>query len=91
MHTATLYTRAGCHLCDEALAVLTRHGLRPEVVDIDRDPDLIARYGDSVPVVLIDGRLRFRGRVDERLLRRLVRPRSLWDRVINLFRRGRLR
>jgi glutaredoxin len=91
MHTATLYTRTGCHLCDEALAVLNRHGVRPEVVDIDRDSDLVARYGDCVPVVLIDGRLRFRGRVDERLLRRLLRPPSWRDRVINLFRRARLR
>jgi glutaredoxin len=91
MHTATLYTRAGCHLCDEALAVLVRYGLRPDVVDIDHDSDLVARYGDSVPVVLIDGRLRFRGRVEERLLRRLLRSPSPWDRIVNLFRWARLR
>ena len=68
-----LYTRAGCHLCDEAKALLLRHGLSPREVDIDQDPDLRQRYNECVPVVVIDGKERFRGRVDEVLLRRLVR------------------
>ena len=84
MHTATLYTRAGCHLCDEGLTLLERYGLRPEIVDIDRDPKLVARYGDCVPVVEIDGRERFRGRIDPRLLRRLLRRPTMLDRIINL-------
>jgi len=67
-----LYTRQGCHLCDDALALLERHGLRPSLVDIDVDPELRARYDHCVPVVEIDGRERFRGRVDELLLRRLL-------------------
>lgn len=67
-----LYTRHGCHLCDEASAALENHGLRPTVVDIDADPQLVERYGQSVPVVWIDGQERFRGRVDEVLLRRLL-------------------
>jgi glutaredoxin len=71
-----IYTRAGCHLCDEAREVLQRHGLRPESVDIDSDPDLRSRYGDCVPVVLFDGREHFRGRVNEVLLRRLLRRQS---------------
>ena len=86
MHTSILYTRTGCHLCDDAMAMLTRHGLRPEVIDIDGDSELVAQYGQCVPVVMIDGRLRFRGRVDEPVLRRLLRPPSLLDRVVNLFR-----
>ena len=69
---AILYTRRGCHLCEDALALLHRHGLQPEVVDIDADPQLRQRYDVCVPVVVIDGRERFRGRVDERLLRRLL-------------------
>ncbi len=73
---ATLYTRPGCHLCDEALAVLQRHGLAPELIDIDTDPELTRRYTDCVPVVVIDGRERFRGRVNEALLRRLLRAPS---------------
>jgi glutaredoxin len=72
MPRVVLYTRQGCHLCDEAAAVLRRHGLRPEAVDIDADPALRQRYTDCVPVVEIDGRERFRGRVNEVLLRRIL-------------------
>ena len=67
-----LYTREGCHLCEDALSLLKRHGLRPEIVDIDADSQLRQRYDVCVPVVVIDGKERFRGRVDERLLRRLL-------------------
>ncbi len=67
-----LYTRPGCHLCHQALQLLQRYGLEPDVVDIDADPQLRQRYDVCVPVVVIDGRERFRGRVDERLLRRLL-------------------
>ena len=67
-----LYTRRGCHLCDVARDVLAAHGLEPELVDIDRDDELRRRYTDCVPVVLIDGRERFRGRVDPVLLRRIL-------------------
>lgn len=90
MHSVILYTRAGCHLCDDALDLLSRHGLQPEIIDIDQDRELVARYGDCVPVVLIDGQLRFRGRVDERLLRRLLRGASLLDRIGKLFGQDRL-
>jgi glutaredoxin len=69
---AVLYTRAGCCLCDEAKKVLAAHGLALEEIDIDADPQLRDRYSDCVPVVVIDGRERFRGRVDERLLKRLL-------------------
>ncbi len=68
-----LFTRAGCHLCDEAKALLGRHDLQPTVIDIDREPELRQRYDTCVPVVVIDGQVRFRGRVNEVLLRRLLR------------------
>lgn len=72
-----LYTRVGCHLCEEAHAVLEAaqqgSGFRLEVVDIDTDPDLVRQHGDSVPVVVIDGTVRFRGRVNPVLLTRLLR------------------
>jgi glutaredoxin len=68
----TLYTRQGCHLCDVARDVLLRYGLTPQAIDIDADPNLRARYDECVPVVVIDGQERFRGRIDERLLRRLL-------------------
>lgn len=67
-----VYTRSGCHLCEEAKAVLEAHGLAPQQLDIDQDPDLRERYHDCVPVVVIDGVERFRGRVDKILLRRLL-------------------
>lgn len=67
-----LYTRAGCHLCEDAKALLLRYGLSPAEVDIDRDPNLRARYNECVPVVVVDGIERFRGRVNEVLLRRLL-------------------
>jgi glutaredoxin len=71
-HRVVLYTRPGCHLCDEALSLLGRHGLSPEVVNIDADPLLREQYTDCVPVVKIDDKERFRGRVNEVLLRRLL-------------------
>jgi hypothetical protein len=55
-----------------AEALLVQHGLRPALVDIDADPALHERYTDCVPVVEIDGKERFRGRVNEVLLKRLL-------------------
>ena len=72
MHEVTLYTRKGCHLCDDAKAMLLGHGLNPMEMDIDADLSLREKYTNCVPVVVIDGRERFRGRVDEVLLRRLL-------------------
>jgi glutaredoxin len=60
-------------LCDDAKAILQAHGLSIDEVDIDANPELRAKYNDHVPVVFIDGKERFRGRVDEVLLRRLLR------------------
>ncbi|HEY2894665.1 MAG TPA: glutaredoxin family protein [Pirellulales bacterium] len=75
MRTALLYSRQGCHLCNQAAEVLARCGVSYDTIDIDTDPQLARRYGECVPVVVIDGRERFRGRVDERLLRRLLTAR----------------
>jgi glutaredoxin len=70
-----LYTRRGCHLCDEAHRMLKEHDLQPALVDIDTDPALQARFGECVPVLEIDGRIRFRGSVEPVLLRRILRRR----------------
>lgn len=70
-----LYTRQECHLCDIAKDVLERYGHYLPVVhevDIDKDAILIAKFTTDVPVVEIDGKVRFKGRVDEILLRRLI-------------------
>lgn len=71
-HDVVLYSRQGCHLCDEAQAILRQYGLAPQIVDIDTDPQLVVRYDTCVPVVEIDGQERFRGHVNEVLLRRLL-------------------
>lgn len=73
MPQVLLFTRAGCHLCDEAEALLLRLGLQPEKLDIDASPELRERYNLCVPVVVIDGKERFRGKVNEVLLKRLLK------------------
>jgi hypothetical protein len=70
-----LLTRRECKLCDEALQTLLQfqHALPTiDVVNIDDDPQLVRQFGESIPVIEIDGRVRFRGRVDWRLLQRMI-------------------
>ncbi len=67
-----LYTRTGCHLCDVAYEVLVEHGLQPHKVDIDADTSLRKRFDTCVPVVEIDGKIRFRSQVNPVLLKRLL-------------------
>jgi glutaredoxin len=67
-----LYTRDGCHLCEEAQEVLLEFGISPTLVDIDSDLKLRERFEICVPVVEIDGKIRFRGRIEPKLLRRIV-------------------
>jgi hypothetical protein len=78
----TLVHREGCELCDEMLAdleTLARTLTLPpiEVVDVDGDPELTRRYGLNVPVLLLDGALVCRHRLDSVELVRLLRPRPL--------------
>jgi glutaredoxin len=69
----TLYSRPGCHLCDDARAVVARVcddlGETWAEVDIESDPDLEDRFGEEVPVTFVDGRQHDFWRVDERRLR----------------------
>jgi glutaredoxin len=67
-----VYTRKGCHLCDEAVELLRNFGLQPELIDVDADPQLREQYNECVPVVWIDGKPRFRGRVNRVLLERIL-------------------
>ena len=74
-----LYGRAGCHLCDEARPVVAEVAAEAGVVwaevDIDVGPqsaDLVARYGDLVPVVTVDGVQQAFWRVDAARLRRAL-------------------
>ena len=71
-----MYTRQGCHLCEDAWDLLeqarSRYGFALRQVDIDGDPELVRAYGECVPVVMVNGRVRFRGVVNRVLLKRLL-------------------
>jgi len=71
-----LYTIPGlCPLCDEARAELSRLGVAFEEVDIRTDRELLRAYRLEIPVVAVDGRKEFVGRIDpERVLALLRRP-----------------
>lgn len=74
-----MLTRSGCHLCDQMAAVLER-GLGPRgtawlAIDVDGDPALRERFGDTVPVLLRDGLPVAKVRLDDSTLRRLVERR----------------
>lgn len=68
MVSVTLYTRVGCHLCDVVKAQLdaaqSQHPFALEVVDVDVEAELVERYGDEVPVVMVAGRKAFKYRLD---------------------------
>ena len=74
----TIYSRPGCHLCDEMKAVVERVArsaaapLTIEAVDISTDPALEARYGVEIPVLLIDGKKVAKYRITEEALMRQV-------------------
>jgi glutaredoxin len=72
MMQVIVYSRPGCHLCDEAIQLLAGYGLRAHEVNIDENPDLRSQYNTCVPVVEMDGKVRFRGHVDPVLLERLL-------------------
>lgn len=69
----TLYSRPGCHLCDDARAVIAAVcddlGETFTEVDIESDPDLEDRFGEEIPVTFVDGRQHDFWRVDETRLR----------------------
>ncbi|MCH2200577.1 MAG: glutaredoxin family protein [Fuerstiella sp.] len=70
-----LFTRSDCPLCEEAIDTLELYGAwMPEIefIDISGDSILEEQYGQCIPVIEIDSRIRFRGRVDSILLRRLI-------------------
>jgi glutaredoxin len=80
-----VYTRQGCHLCADALAVLERYAAQLpaiETIDVDSDPKLVELHGENVPVIEIDGRVRFRHRVNEVLLRRMLERRSVRSKAL---------
>ena len=71
-----LYTREGCRLCTHARDALRRLGrdaaFELRVEDVDADAPLAERYGDSVPVVAVEGVEVSAGRIDVAAVRRAV-------------------
>ena len=67
-----LVTRAGCHLCDEALGLLRELGIEPELADVDADDQLFNLYDWRVPVVLVDDRVVAEGKITRGQLERAV-------------------
>jgi hypothetical protein len=72
----TLVTRDGCHLCDQARAVVERVcadlGVGWEERDVDHDEGMLPQWSEEVPVTLVDGRQHDFWRVDEGRLRRAL-------------------
>ena len=76
----TLYSRAWCHLCDDMRAalepLLAEFGAQIEVIDVDSDPALEARYNELVPVLLCDGIELCHYRIDESRVREALAART---------------
>jgi glutaredoxin-like protein DUF836 len=78
----TIYSRPGCHLCDEMKTIVRRVArsvtgpIRIEEIDISADPELESRYGVEIPVLLVDGKKAAKYRISEEELMRIVRDRS---------------
>jgi glutaredoxin len=76
----TLYSRPGCHLCDDMKAVVARVAqtipMAVDEIDISTDLELERRYGEQVPVLLVDGRPAAKGRIDDESLLRILAARG---------------
>lgn len=64
-----VYSRSGCHLCEQAIAKLSQLKKNIDfeltVVDIDLNQELINLYSEQVPVITIDGQIHDFFKVDE--------------------------
>jgi len=82
MVAVTIYSRPGCHLCEEMKGVVERTAertgidVRIEEIDVSRDAELEARYGTEIPVLIIDGKKAAKYRIPEFELARILRSRS---------------
>ncbi len=76
----TVVHRQDCELCDQMVAELAALGRRAvlppvDLVDVDANPELQRRHGLEVPVLLLDGTVVCRHRLDASELLRILRPR----------------
>lgn len=76
MALITIYSKPGCHLCERAKGVIERCRTKAEfaieIVDISQNPELLDRYRDDIPVILLDGNEIARHFVRERKLLELL-------------------
>jgi glutaredoxin len=76
VRTVTLYSRPGCHLCEEARAALERVRIRTSFdlheINIEADDALHIRYLERIPVIALDGEELFDYFVDEEALTRRI-------------------
>jgi hypothetical protein len=76
----TLYSRPGCHLCDEMKAIVKRVAqsvpLQLEEIDISTSRELEDRYGLEIPVLLVEGKKAAKYRIGEDELRRVLAARA---------------
>lgn len=80
----TIYSRPGCHLCDEMKSLVRRfvaqHSglthMNVDEIDIETDRELCDRYGLEIPVLLIDGKKVAKYRISEEELARMVEARD---------------
>ena len=74
----TVYSKPGCHLCDDLRETLeefrTEHAFVLDEIDITTDAALLARYRFDIPVLLRDGREVARGRITDRELLEILKP-----------------
>ncbi len=75
-HKVTIYGKKGCCLCDQAVDVLEKVNasfpFEFEKIDISDNKELLAEFGLTIPVVLVDGVRAFKYRVNENRLRVLL-------------------
>jgi len=80
MIAVTIYSRPGCHLCDEMKAIVHKVArtvpLSLEEIDISKDAALEAEFGLEIPVLFVAGKKAAKYRVGEEELRRLLAARS---------------
>ena len=81
MIAITIYSRPGCHLCDEMKAVVRRAvsvsgvAVTIDEIDISTDPALEERYGIEIPVLCVDGKKAAKYRVGEEELAQILAAR----------------
>jgi glutaredoxin len=72
----TLYGKPGCHLCDDARAIVAgvcaELGVTWSEIDITQDEQLFKEYGEQIPVTFVDGRQHDFWRVDPVRLKRAL-------------------